>query len=161
MVSQAQLCWRYYSLPLSQWNDALLCWFHHCQLNPLWPSDAIWHHRSGSILVQVMDFFPVQHQAISWNNLDSLSFGTLCNLNKMSKHNFFQWNELKDTAWKMSTMWNELVLLPAKYMASLMKGMKFKLNVVLRCCPNLTLLVMGPKQISDQSVVGIIDFLCN
>ena len=29
------------------------CW-HHFRFNSLWPNDAIWRHRSGSTLVQVM-----------------------------------------------------------------------------------------------------------
>ena len=35
--------------------------------NSLWPSDAIWWHRSGSTLAQVMACW---HQAITWTNVD-------------------------------------------------------------------------------------------
>ena len=39
-------------------------------VDSLRPSDAIWHHRTWSKLVQIM---PIQHQAITWNNFDYLS----------------------------------------------------------------------------------------
>ena len=35
----------------------------------MWPSDAIWWHRSGSALAEVMACC-LQHQAITWTNLD-------------------------------------------------------------------------------------------
>ena len=46
-------------------------------INSLWPSDAIWWHRSGSTLVQVMAWCRTA-QAITWTNVDLSSVRSIC-----------------------------------------------------------------------------------
>ena len=41
-------------------------------VNSLWPSDAIWHQRSWSSVVQVM-LVAWWHQAVTWTNVDKPS----------------------------------------------------------------------------------------
>ena len=46
--------WSLGGFPSQRASDMKLCYFLWCQFNSLWPSDAIWRHRSGSTLAQVM-----------------------------------------------------------------------------------------------------------
>ena len=51
-------------------NPALITWQPFCSghsFNSLWPSDALWRHRSGSTLAHIG---AVRQQAITWTNVD-------------------------------------------------------------------------------------------
>ena len=65
------------------WEDSI-----SYSVNSLWPSDDIWHHRSGSLLAQVMAWC----QAITWTSVEWLSSGHLSKTswNFSSKYTKFQ-----------------------------------------------------------------------
>ena len=49
------------------------------EVNTFWPSDAIWRHRSGWTLAELM-LIIWWHRAISWTNIDSSSMDSVaCN----------------------------------------------------------------------------------
>ena len=87
-ASVTQHCFRYWlgtwqvpSHYLKQWWPKLLmsASIMSKQINSRWPSDIIWHYRSGSTLAHVICFMAWHHQAITWTNID-LSLVRVCSI---------------------------------------------------------------------------------
>ena len=77
-----------------------------CNFNPLWPSDAIWWHRSRSTLVQVMAY---RHQAITWTNVD-LSSVKSCHIYLRVISQEILKRSIHDKSFKNVNSWSELHL---------------------------------------------------